>query len=107
MTINSFKKKILAWDELDKNFYVLKNNINTKIIPNNNALIRFIEKVFKIIKKDVKIINKKNKSFNPFIYTDVKTLLVLTTYLPLSNNNARDSCNEKSGVIARTIIMSF
>ena len=31
MTINSFKKKILAWDQFDKNFYVLENNINTKI----------------------------------------------------------------------------
>ena len=28
MTINSFKKKILAWDEFDKNFYVLENTIN-------------------------------------------------------------------------------
>ena len=31
MTTNSFKKKILAWDEFDKNFHVLENNINTKI----------------------------------------------------------------------------
>ena len=31
MTINPFKKIILAWDELDKNFYVLENNINIKI----------------------------------------------------------------------------
>ena len=30
MTINSFKKKILAWDELEKNFYTIKNNINIK-----------------------------------------------------------------------------
>ena len=81
--------------------------MNTKIIPNNNALIRFIEKVFKIIKKDVKIINKKNKSFNPFTYIDVKILLVLTIYFPLSNNNASDSCNEKSGVIASTVITNF
>ena len=31
MVINSYKKKILAWDEFDKNFYVLENSINIKI----------------------------------------------------------------------------
>ncbi len=31
MTINSFKKKILAWDEFDKKFYIIKNNISIKI----------------------------------------------------------------------------
>ena len=44
MTINSFKKKILAWDEFDKNFYVLENNINTKIED-----LLFIEKQKQIL----------------------------------------------------------
>ena len=44
MTINSFKKKILAWDEFDKNFYELENCINTKIQD-----LLFIEKQKKII----------------------------------------------------------
>ena len=44
MTINSFKKKILAWDEFDKNFYVLENSINTKIED-----LLFIEKQKQIL----------------------------------------------------------
>ena len=44
MTINSCKKKILAWDEFDKNFYVLENNINTKIED-----LLFIEKQKQIL----------------------------------------------------------
>ena len=44
MTINSFKKKILAWDEFDKNFYVLKNSVNIKIED-----LLFIEKQKQIL----------------------------------------------------------
>ena len=44
MTINSFKKKILAWDEFDKNVYVLENSINTKIED-----LLFIEKQKQIL----------------------------------------------------------
>ena len=32
MTINFFKKKILVWDDFDKDFHVLENSINTKIV---------------------------------------------------------------------------
>ena len=44
MNMNSFKKKILAWDEFDKNFYVLENSINTKIED-----LLFIEKQKQIL----------------------------------------------------------
>ena len=44
MTINSFKKKILAWDEFDKDFYILESNINTKIED-----LLFIEKQKQIL----------------------------------------------------------
>ncbi len=44
MTINSFKKKILAWDEFDKNFYELENSINIKIED-----LLFIEKQKQIL----------------------------------------------------------
>ena len=44
MTINSFEKKILSWDEFDKNFYVLENKINIKIED-----LLFIEKQKQII----------------------------------------------------------
>ena len=44
MTINSFKKKILAWDEFDKDFYILENSINTKIED-----LLFIEKQKQIL----------------------------------------------------------
>ena len=44
MIINSFRKKILAWDEFDKNFYVLENSINIKIED-----LLFIEKQKQIL----------------------------------------------------------
>ena len=44
MTINSFKKKMLAWDEFDKSFYVLENSINIKIED-----LLFIEKQKQIL----------------------------------------------------------
>ncbi len=44
MTLNSFKKKILAWDEFDKDFYILDNSINTKIED-----LLFIEKQKQIL----------------------------------------------------------
>ena len=47
MTINNFKKKILAWDEYEKNFYFIKNNININI----NDLL-FIEKQKNILLKN-------------------------------------------------------
>ncbi|MAH89292.1 MAG: hypothetical protein CMJ06_04540 [Pelagibacterales bacterium] len=31
MTINNFKKKIFAWDEYEKKFYFIKNNLNINI----------------------------------------------------------------------------
>ena len=44
MSINSFKKKILAWDEFDKDFYIIENRISTKIED-----LLFIEKQKQIL----------------------------------------------------------
>ena len=44
MAINYFKKKILAWDEFDKDFFELENGINTKIED-----LLFIEKQKQIL----------------------------------------------------------
>ena len=47
MNIDNFKKKILAWDEYEKNFYLIKNNINVNIKD-----LLFIEKQKNILLKN-------------------------------------------------------
>ena len=44
MTINSFRKKIFAWDEFEKNFFLIQNNINIKLQD-----LLFIEKQKKVL----------------------------------------------------------
>ena len=63
MTINSFKKKILAWDEFDKDFYVLENSINTKIED-----LLFIEKQKQILLENTILFAKGMPSNNGLLW---------------------------------------
>ena len=63
MTLNSFKKKILAWDEFDKNFYVLENSINTKIED-----LLFIEKQKQIL-LETKNLEERQLKFEEILNT--------------------------------------
>ena len=63
MTISSFKKKILAWDEFDKNFYIVQNNINIKIED-----LLFIEKQKKILLENTILFTKGKPSNNVLLW---------------------------------------
>ena len=63
MTINSFKKKILAWDEFDKNFYVLENSINIKIED-----LLFIEKQKQVLLENTILFAKGMPSNNGLLW---------------------------------------
>ena len=63
MTINSFRKKILAWDEFDKNFYVLENSINTKIKD-----LLFIEKQKQILLENTILFAEEKSSNNGLLW---------------------------------------
>ena len=63
MSMNSFKKKILAWDEFDKNFYVLENSINTKIED-----LLFIEKQKQILLENTILFAKGMPSNNSLLW---------------------------------------
>jgi hypothetical protein len=63
MPINSFKKKILAWDEFDKSFYVLKNSINIKIED-----LLFIEKQKQILLENTILFAKGMPSNNVLLW---------------------------------------
>ena len=58
MEINNLKKKILAWDEYEKEFFFIENNININI----NDLL-FIEKQKKILLKNT-ILFAEGRPFN-------------------------------------------
>ena len=63
MSMNSFKKKILAWDEFDKNFYVLENSINTKIED-----LLFIEKQKQILLENTILFAEGKPSNNGLLW---------------------------------------
>ena len=63
MNMNSFKKKILAWDEFDKNFYVLENSINTKIED-----LLFIEKQKQILLENTILFAEGKPSNNGLLW---------------------------------------
>ena len=63
MTINSYKKNILAWDEFDKNFYILENSINTKIED-----LLFIEKQKQVLLENTILFAKGMPSNNVLLW---------------------------------------
>ena len=63
MSMNSFKKKILAWDEFDKNFYILENSINTKIED-----LLFIEKQKQILLENTILFAEGKPSNNGLLW---------------------------------------
>ena len=63
MTINSFKKKILAWDEFDKDFYVLESSIYTKIED-----LLFIEKQKQILLENTILFAQGKPSNNGLLW---------------------------------------
>ena len=63
MSINSFKKKILAWDEFDKNFYVSENSISIKIED-----LLFIEKQKQILLENTILFAKGMPSNNGLLW---------------------------------------
>ncbi len=63
MTVNSLKKKILAWDEFDKSFYVLENSINIKIED-----LLFIEKQKQILLENTILFAKGMPSNNGLLW---------------------------------------
>ncbi len=63
MTINSFRKKIFAWDEFEKNFYLIQNNINIKLQD-----LLFIEKQKKILLENTILFAEGKMSNNGLLW---------------------------------------
>ena len=63
MKTKSFKKKLLAWDEIEKDFYVLKNNINIKI-----ADLIFIQKQKQILLENTFLFANGKPSINALLW---------------------------------------
>lgn len=75
--------------------------MSSKIIVNKITVSSLIDRESKIFKKEMSIIDMKNKSLIPFMYQGVRVLLVLIYALSSKNIKARDSWKVKIGVIIK------
>lgn len=63
MTINSFKKNILAWDEIEKEFYTIRNNININIED-----LLFLDKKAKVLLENTILFSQGKPANNGLLW---------------------------------------
>ena len=87
MINDTFKKKIIAWDEFDKNFYVLENSINTQIDA-KTKLQEFSLKKFKQL-PTYKVVSNTGPRHKPLFMVGVK--LISTKYFIAEGKSKKDA----------------